>query len=426
MSGAKVRKMLKKSGINDISAIKNLLTDGYNIEIIFPKYIKAYESAKKYRQHLDIFLKAVTMMPESERRNFSDKSKYIDKTLSLFDTDVIKIGLDKHLETEDFGKIFKEKQYNWMKGVMISDFIIEYKHICKIFPEFVKSESDQDLGQDLARLTKHIADNLMLHTDLSLFTFAKAGVSNLNEGRSSIRYLTSFILNYMENLKVLYDIYTTPDINVQRVCDMMNSLLHTLEKTIPRCELGFKVLYRSLDKLKNNFDRYYNKFVTGGKSSSIFIMEYMIDVYKDQNEQLKKNAMIMFQIKKIITTLIERAKKNLQSQGQGQKMDNQMISKMYELLDKIKLDDSSEFKENPPVKISASKKRKIKRKKQKKKLLELPDEIPELVDPLEPSVEPPDLIDIDKLVDDIEEIDISNLDAGIEDLDAEVKKLVDT
>ena len=93
-------------------------------------------------------------------------------------------------------------------------------------------------------------------------------------------FILMFIAKLYEISYALYEIISSPDIDVDDFVKIIVSSIDTVKKHIPRCDDAFNKIIESIDILKNNFDGYYKEFVASN-NPSIIMENFVLDVSKN-------------------------------------------------------------------------------------------------------------------------------------------------
>nr|QQV29732.1 hypothetical protein K-LCC10_0477 [Kaumoebavirus] len=133
-------------------------------------------------------------------------------------------------------------------------------------------------------------------------------------------YILTILHALFENCSHIYSIMTSPDIDVNRMVDLLITNLKKVRGQIPDCDLAFKKLEGSVELLRNNFGKYYTECVTSDNPSAI--MENFIN---DVATETKADNKMMRQFHRIISFY----QKNLKGKIQDPK-----LKEMYETVNK--------------------------------------------------------------------------------------------
>ncbi|ARA72247.1 hypothetical protein BNJ_00435 [Kaumoebavirus] len=133
-------------------------------------------------------------------------------------------------------------------------------------------------------------------------------------------YILTILHAVFENCSHIYQIMTSPDIDVNRMVDLLITNLKKVKGQIPDCDLAFKKLEGSVELLRNNFGKYYTECITSDNPSAI--MENFIN---DVATETKADTKMMRQFHRIISFY----QKNLKGKIQDPK-----LKEMYETVSK--------------------------------------------------------------------------------------------
>lgn len=68
----------------------------------------------------------------------------------------------------------------------------------------------------------------------------------------------------------IYSIVTSPDVDIDKLSEMIIKAITAAKKQIPRCDKAFRLIENSVDMLKNGMSTYYKDFVASGNPAVIF------------------------------------------------------------------------------------------------------------------------------------------------------------
>ena len=80
--------------------------------------------------------------------------------------------------------------------------------------------------------------------------------------------------------RAIFDLYSSPDIDVESFSRILVANLANLRSRIPRCEDAFNRIESSIGMLQNNFGRYYNTFIDT-KNTGVFFEDFVMDIATD-------------------------------------------------------------------------------------------------------------------------------------------------
>jgi hypothetical protein len=134
----------------------------------------------------------------------------------------------------------------------------------------------------------------------------------------------------------IYNLVTSPDIDIDKFSDIIIESIQQAKKSIPRCDKAFKKISQSVNILKNNFNTYYKDFIQT-QQPTIIIEHYIYDL----GNELDADAETTRQFKRIIMFY----QKRYNTSGKNK---DPRISKMFDTInEKIKiLDIDNDNEEN--------------------------------------------------------------------------------
>jgi hypothetical protein len=102
----------------------------------------------------------------------------------------------------------------------------------------------------------------------------------------------------------LRELHSTPDIDVDKVINVLMESIDDVQKHIPRCEKAFAVIKANSQMLRNNFSEYYKDFQESG--NRVIILENFIS---DLSKNAEGDPQLMRQFRKIIKFIREHTQK---------------------------------------------------------------------------------------------------------------------
>lgn len=112
----------------------------------------------------------------------------------------------------------------------------------------------------------------------------------------------------------IYSIVTSPDVDIDKLSELIIKAITAAKKQIPRCDKAFRLIENSVDMLKNGMSMYYKDFVASGNPAIIF-ENFINDISND----LHIDTQTLGQFKRIIFHFRKQAnsmpKKNTQLDG---------------------------------------------------------------------------------------------------------------
>ncbi len=246
-----------------------LFGQGQNMdfEIAMDKLNKLRSNVSRVMKFMESFDKAIycKVLPESEERekyrqnakNFVEDCREIAEW-SEFGRNPVEVGV--------FYKQCKEKK-------VVADCI----GICRNLNKYKKfltegTQSDEFLKSPSTK-------------DLILFPFCDFDVKFFyvygNVDDSVRKYIMVFLSVMLKSTKEIYEVITSPDIDIDKVSRVVVDVIASTKKMLPRCSKAFAKLESSMELLKKNFSDYYKDFLTS-KDQSTIITNFIADCTKEE------------------------------------------------------------------------------------------------------------------------------------------------
>jgi hypothetical protein len=311
----------KGADADDAADLNNLfeqMTGSQNADsnIIIPKYLAIQELLKKFIKIYNLLLNFSEFID-----NFSEYNMEFDEIKEFINNleKIIKDNLSEqdltNMELEPLNVMYKEiKNKNEIQNIIVTGGNLKkYKrYLCDkndLKDEFIKREP----GFSLKPLAFTQLDIKMLWSANKLNNMAKKYILN--------------ILNHTYHIShELYDIITSPDIDIKKFSRVLIDNIEKLKKQIPRCEKAFDIIKNSVEMLEDNFKGYYKNSVES-ENPSIIIESFIIDVSMKQ----KTNANITNQFRKIIMHMKKVSSNN--SDPRIKKLFN-ILNSQFNMMDK--------------------------------------------------------------------------------------------
>ena len=120
----------------------------------------------------------------------------------------------------------------------------------------------------------------------------------------------------------IYNIVTTPDVDIDKLSELIIKAIATAKKQVPRCDKAFRIIENSVDMLKSGMSSYYKDFVASGNPAIIF--ENFIN---DISNELHIDTQTLAQFKRIIF--------HFRKQANSMPKKSQKLEGVFSTLDKI-------------------------------------------------------------------------------------------
>lgn len=120
----------------------------------------------------------------------------------------------------------------------------------------------------------------------------------------------------------IYSIVTTPDVDIDKLSELIIKAISAAKKQVPRCDKAFRLIENSVDMLKTGMSSYYKDFVASGNPAIIF--ENFIN---DLSSDLHIDTQTLGQFKRIIF--------HFRKQANNMPKKNPKLEGVFSTLDKI-------------------------------------------------------------------------------------------
>ena len=286
----KIKKVIDKDAMADTNVLNEMfeqMTGSQNadLDIIIPKllnlntqlikFVKVYNMLLKFSDFIDNF------------SEYKDEFINIESFINTIDNICIPNMTEDKLKNMDVTKvndIYKTlKNKNEIQSIIVTS--SNLKHYKK-YLENINCLKDDFINREPGLYLKPLAfsnlDIKILWASDKLSVMAK-------------KYILS-ILSHTYTIGIsIYDIVSSPDIDVKKFSKILIDSIDRLKKQIPRCDKAFNIIRNSVELLENNFKGYYKNSVESD-NPSIIIESFIVDVSMSQ----KSNASTISQFRKII------------------------------------------------------------------------------------------------------------------------------
>jgi hypothetical protein len=302
MSRVKSKKAMPKGSAEDVQLLNNMFdqmtgTAHADPEILCPKLIQLRESITKFHKVFTLFLNMnnfAASFPEckdscDEIREFLIKIE----ALGIEEPAADKLKMEA-LDKKDLNDAFETLKNN----AVVQQIVITSSTLGK----HKKYIADKDELSD--EFIKREPGLSMTPLSFSSLDLKKIWVSD------NCKEMTrKFILNILSHAYTIgysvYDLITSPNIDIKKFSHVLINNIGTLKKQIPRCDKAFDIISDSVKMLEGNFKDYYKTSVEA-ENPSIIIESFIVDVSMKQ----KSNATVTRQFRKIIMFMKKKSANN--------------------------------------------------------------------------------------------------------------------
>ena len=288
----KVKRMMPKGSAEDANMLNDMFSqmtgsENADPDIIIPKlcnlnnllikYSKIYNLLLTFKDFIDNF-------PECES-NFTEISKFIE-SLGHIVTDSSKFTEEilKSWPSDNINALYKQFKIN----KAVQDIIITSSNLGKYKRYLIDINN---LGDEFIKREPGLSFKPIAFTGLDLkILWASDKLSNMAK-----KYILSIISHTYNIGHQIYQLITSPDIDIKKFSEVLIKNIEKMKKQIPRCNKAFDIIANSVHLLEDNFGGYYKTSVEA-ENPSIIIESFIIDVSMSQ----KANATVTTQFRKII------------------------------------------------------------------------------------------------------------------------------
>lgn len=153
--------------------------------------------------------------------------------------------------------------------------IEEYLKVCKVLSQ----------GEECIKDRCNLSDNFIKRSvgeDFFIFDFARINFKHLfthileenfpepEELAGCKQYILVMCNMLYITTQDIYSIVTSPDVDIDKLSDLIIKAITAAKKQIPRCDKAFRLIENSVDMLKSGMNTYYKDFVASGNPAIIF------------------------------------------------------------------------------------------------------------------------------------------------------------
>jgi hypothetical protein len=289
--GARIKTIKSKNLLGDeekdLSSIFGQLfgeANNMDFEVAMDKLSKLRSNVSRVSKFLESFSKTIygKILP--------NLNGYTDTSISLYKKNISGFVEDCKIISEwsEFGKTPTEviNFYRQSKeNKVVKDCISMCRQLIKYKKNIEKGDDNSDISGDFLKSSKV--------KDLQLFTFCDFDIKYLyvygGADESTKKYIILFLSMMLKSTKEIFEVITSPDIDINKVSHIVVSVIAKTKKMLPRCSKAFSKLESSMDLLKNNFSEYYKDFVST-KDQSTIISSFISDCMKEEVDKAETTS----------------------------------------------------------------------------------------------------------------------------------------
>jgi len=316
MRSCKIKKISKKLNKNDSDDVVHMFnqmigTEMPDYNIILPKY-------NKLKLNIISIIKILQSSVDDIIRKCVINNPAENKACDEIDTFVNKLNDIKFIQTDD------ESDENDEYKKILCDHYKELKNKeeikqCILTCNNIIQYNDKLNGKSKSiNFIKRIPGNVY-----KPFSFSSLNIKNIITNKSQndkkiCMYIFTVLKIVLNITKDIYNIITSPDVDIKEFSHIIISSISHVKKIIPRCDKAFNKIENSVGMLENNFNTYYKDFVQS-KNPSTIMESFVIDVSSDSKNDIQTTR----QFKQII---------NYYKKATEGKIKDPKIKKVFDLL----------------------------------------------------------------------------------------------
>jgi hypothetical protein len=299
---ANVKKIIPKGSSEDANALNSMfdqMTGAQNADpdVIIPKLIAMHTALAKFSKIYNLLLgfdDFIGNFPEYEDK-FAEIRLFLEDIQIIIDVkETIDENKLKQMSDDDVNTLYKKlKEYPGIQSIVITSgnlgqyqrYLVDKSNLSDLF---IKRES----GLSLIPLNFTSLDLKVLWSSDKLTNMAK-------------KYILTVISHTYIIGHEIYELLTSPDIDINKFCNVLIGSIGKMRKQIPRCDKAFDIIQNSVNLLENKFKGYYKTSVEA-ENPSIIIESFILDVSMKQ----KSSASITGQFRKIIMKMKQQVGNN--------------------------------------------------------------------------------------------------------------------
>ena len=273
-------------------------------EVIIPKISLLYKNIVEYNKVFNILLNFKQFTDNFAEYNFwfEDIKEFLTK---LNETSGVDLNT-KYIDSGTGDQI--EQKYHSLEDKELNDFYKKLKDNAQIKQIIITSGN-------LSPHKKYIADAAALDDafiirepgiTLQPFAFSTMDLKiiwNSGTPNDKARKFVLSIIRHVYNIGItIYDLITSPDVDIKKFSKILVDSIAKMKKQIPRCDKAFAIIENSVSLLEDNFKNYFRGSVEAG-NPSIIIESFIVDISTTQ----KANSATAAEFRRIVTFLKEKS-----------------------------------------------------------------------------------------------------------------------
>ena len=233
-----------------------------------------------------------------------------------------------------------QSSYKSLKKCMTTNAMLELYGSLKKYEEFILNRNGEFI-EDYPSEIFYIFRNVKLNFK-DLYVYVGGDKKLKKEIQAYIMQSLKLICSATKNV---YNLISSPDIDIASTAQFLHSALMDLQKHIPRCEQAFNKIRNSIGMLEGNFTEYYKDFL-GTQDQTMIMQSFINDIMKNGKSNLK----VMHQFKTIIKFLQEKASTSKSKDPRVKALFDKM-NEMNKIAEEVKDEEPEESESETSVEI---------------------------------------------------------------------------
>src|SRR6476661_3822418 len=323
------------SDMNNLTSMFNVLMglSDADRDILLPKIVDVYKSIVAFNKLYSILLSfdSFTKMFSEYQFWFDEISEFLQELNKSTNTDITKnYDVDHNtgfheLDNAELNVFYKKL----IDNSHIKNIIITANNL-SLYKKYLFSEE-----KDYSFVNKEpgITFKPLSYTSLDLKIIWASDITDIQK-----KFILSILRRTYESGIKLYDIVTSPNIDIKAFSKKLISIISQLKKQIPRCDRAFAIIEKSVTMLENNFKSYFKNSVEAS-NPSIIIESFILDISSSQ-----KSASTAGEFRRIMSFLKQHSAAKNNSDPRLKKLFS-MLNKQFSNIDNelgVKVRDDTE------------------------------------------------------------------------------------
>ena len=294
MSKARVKVKTKTSmpdgvDMTELNDVMNQMIGNSDPEpsYIYEKYGKVLYRLSCIRTAFANMAKTYKMVKVGSDEEYNELYNFADK-------------LDKYVAEDHIRDIEKVKEQFESYNACITGPIV--KEVVSIYDSLIPYNVHlDDPVKDYSFILRLPTGKLILPKEITGWDIKKM-FKTVHKGEKFKIFTFSFLQDVYTHCKAVHDLATSPNVDPDKLSNVLMSALMAYEGKFPRHKLAFAEIKRHIGLLKKNMNLYYKEFLSS-KDSSVFMHNFILDIAESGTTNPKARIQLrdlLLQIKKKI------------------------------------------------------------------------------------------------------------------------------